>query len=219
MAPGWRYFHLVSLHSVNYGSRMTIAPLILFITLLNCSTIIAGKLDYVIRKATPHDQENLLQLHQKVATTPGGLARSKEEITEKYIKDLLSKGINRGIALVVEYQGKLIGSMIKYRLKPQAFSHVLTKGNLLVDPEYQGKGIGTELITSFLAEIKDNHPDILRIEIIARESNPAIRLYGRLGFTQEGRFEKRIKGAGDTLEADIPMVWINPNFNLHSQPN
>ena len=68
------------------------------------------------------------------------------------------------------------------------------------------------MILAFLQEIQENHLDVLRIEIIARESNPALKLYEKMGFKKEGRFEHRIRGIHGKFEADIPMAWINPNF-------
>lgn len=168
--------------------------------------------NYIIRKATMGDEQALKKLYKKVAAIPGGLARTEHEITDAYIHKTLSAGVERGLALVVENHDILIGSMIKYRLEPKIFSHVLADGSILIDPDYQGKGIGSKLISQFLQEIQDNHPDILRVEIIARESNPALKLYEKMGFKQEGRFEQRIQGIYGNLEADIPMVWMNQNF-------
>lgn len=169
--------------------------------------------DCVIRKATMNDEQALKKLYIKVAKIPGGLARTDNEITDAYIHKTLSSGINRGLALVVENHDLIIGSMIKYKLEPKVFSHVLTEGSILIDPDYQGKGIGSKLISQFLQEVQNHYPDILRVEIIARESNPALKLYERLGFKQEGRFEKRIQGIHGNFEADIPMAWINQKFN------
>lgn len=170
-------------------------------------------IEYDIRKAAFSDKENLKTLYQRVAAVPGGLARTHHEITGEYIQELLDNGIRRGLMLVVEYEGKLIGAMTKYKVEPQAFAHVLTGGSILVDPDFQSRGIGNHLISLFLFEIEDHHPDILRVEILVRESNPAIRLYKRLGFIQEGAFEKRTRAKDGGLEADIPFVWFNPNYN------
>ena len=61
--------------------------------------------------------------------------------------------------------------------------------------------------------IELKRPDILRVELIARESNTkAIDFYKQIGFVQEGRFEKRIIGTDNQFEADIPMAWFNKNF-------
>ena len=168
---------------------------------------------YIIRKATIQDKENLRILYQKVASILGGLTRTHEEITEDYINKVLLNGINNGLALVAEYKGKLIGSMIKYKLEPKVFSHVLTEGSILIDPDFQGKGVGSNLILIFLKEIEENYTEILRVEVIARESNQAIKLYEKLGFKREGRLEQRIKGINGKLEADIPMAWVNPHFS------
>ena len=74
-------------------------------------------------------------------------------------------------------------------------------------------GIGKALFSTFLNEIKNLYPSILRVELITRESNKkGISLYKNLGFIEEGRFEKRILPETHILEADIPMVWFNPNF-------
>jgi putative acetyltransferase len=53
------------------------------------------------------------------------------------------------------------------------------------------------------------------VELIARESNlKAIELYQSLGFLIEGRLEMRIKTTDNHYEADIPMGWQNPNYEL-----
>lgn len=169
--------------------------------------------DYMIRKAALTDKEAIKHLYQKVASTPGGLARTKEEITDDYINKTLSHGVHHGLFLVVESEGKIIGTMVKYKLEPKVFAHILGEGSILVHPDFQGMGIGSTLITAFLKIIENQRPDILRVELIARESNPAIKLYEKLGFKREGRFEDRIIGISEKLEADIPMAWFNPKFN------
>jgi len=179
------------------------------------SSLILGtnqKLNYTIRKATMLDQDNLFILYKRTAAIEGFLARSEDEITHEYIHELLYNSIHNGLALIVEYNHMIIGSMIKYRFPFKACPHVFTDGSILIDPDFQRKGIGADLISTFLKEVEDNYPTILRVEIITRESSPAIKLYERLGFKKEGYFEKRIIGINNQLEAGIPMVWLNPNF-------
>lgn len=170
-------------------------------------------INYTLRKATMADEANIKILYQRVAAIPGGLARTKDEITDGYIHKAVYNGVHSGLMLVADYEDKLIASMVKYHLEPCVFSTVLAEGSILVDPDFQGKGIGSDIIKSFLKEIEDNHPEILRIELIARESNKAIKLYKKLGFKEEGRFEKRIRGISGKLEADIPLAWFNPKYD------
>jgi putative acetyltransferase len=170
------------------------------------------KIEYSVRNGRASDRDDLKALYIKVASIPGGLVRTAEEITDQYIDSTLNAALERGIIIVAEYQGKLIGSVIKYRPTIKILSHVLEEGSVLVDPEYQGMGIGTKIYTTLLDEVKEHHPDVLRVDLRVRITNPAIRLYERLGFKKEGEFKELIRGATGKLESVIPMTWFNPNF-------
>ncbi len=57
--------------------------------------------------------------------------------------------------------------------------------NLAVLPELRGRGIGTQLLEALIAEAAHLGAVLLTLEV--RQSNtPALRLYARSGFTQEG---------------------------------
>ena len=171
-----------------------------------------SKINYRVRPGAICDKEKLKELYKKVAAMPGGLARTPDEITDKYITRILDNAVSTGLIFVAEFKGDIIGSVLQYALEPKGFAHVLGETSILVDPEFQGTGIGTAIFTALLDEVKENHPEIFRLELIVRESNPAIKLYERLGFKKEGRFQHRIASANGTLEADIPMAWFNPNY-------
>jgi ribosomal protein S18 acetylase RimI-like enzyme len=170
------------------------------------------KIEYVVRKGRASDRDNLKALYIKVASIPGGLVRSADEITDHYIEGTLNSALERGLIFVAEYQGTLIGSVLKYKSNIKVLSHVLEDGSILVDPEYQGMGVGTKIYTTLLDEVKEHHPDVLRVELKVRVSNPAIRLYERLGFKKEGEFKDLIRGANGNLESVLAMTWFNPNF-------
>lgn len=171
------------------------------------------QLEYEIRKGNATDNYFLKDLYLKVAATPGGLARTADEITNEFINANLSNALKTGLIFVAESRGMLIGSILAWKLEPKVFAHVLSQLSILVHPDFQGKGIGSKLIATLLDEIKNQKPDILRVELMARESNPAIKLYERMGFKREGAFEQRVLGVNGNFEADIPMAWFNPNFD------
>jgi ribosomal protein S18 acetylase RimI-like enzyme len=80
---------------------------------------------------------------------------------------------------------------------------------IAVHPDFQGFGIGKALFTELMRQTTENRPDILRVELIARESNAkAIEFYKKLGFAAEGRMTNRIASVGGGFEADIPMAWL-----------
>ena len=167
--------------------------------------------DINVRKSFVNDIPSIEELYLRVAAVEGGLARNASEISREYIEHIVSKSITYGIELVATTNNpsRIIGDIHCYRNGIQTFKHVLGDLTIAVDPEYQGKGIGRMLFTELLDEVKTNCPDILRIELIARESNErALRFYESLGFRQEGRLKNRIQSVNGGFEDDIFMAWL-----------
>ncbi len=164
----------------------------------------------VINAATSDDRAEILALYLAVATVEGGLARTAEEISEDYVSHFLGKSLESGLCLVARESdgGPIIGEIHSYALGPRVFAHVLGELTIAVHPAKQGLGVGKRLFTELLRRVEQERPDILRVELIARESNrKAIEFYQKLGFNIEGRFENRIRSVGGGYEADIPMAW------------
>lgn len=173
---------------------------------------------YIIRTGKADDEIQLKELYRDVAAIPGGLARTLDEVTDDFIHTLLHDALSKGNILVAEQDNNLIGMIVTYHVGPQALAHVLKDTTVLVDPRYQGQGIGSALIKTLLNDIEQHHPEIMRIELFTRETNPALHLYKRLGFVEEGRFERRIKNPDGTYVADIAMAWCNKNFKTDKEP-
>jgi len=170
------------------------------------------KIEYNIRKGVLIDKDQLKDLHIKVATTCGGLVRSADEITDEYIANILNASLEHGIIFVAEHNNEIIGSVFKYKERLKAIEHVLYEGTILVDPDYQGNGIGTALYSHLLHEVTEHHSDILRVNLKVRASNPAVRLYEKLGFQKEGEYKNLVINESGQLETVISMAWFNPNF-------
>ncbi|BDC34387.1 N-acetyltransferase [Candidatus Dependentiae bacterium Noda2021] len=170
----------------------------------------------LIRKGLLSDKAQLTALFKRVAAIPGGLARTAEEITDSHMTRLLTNATDRGIIFVAEYNNSLIGCILCLTLEPKLFIHIRSETNILVDPQFQGLGIGSALIRTLQEDVMNHHPSIMMIELVARESNPAIRLYERMGFKKQGRLEHRVLGINGVYEADIPMSWLNPNFKKNN---
>ena len=170
---------------------------------------------FSIQKTTNADKSKLLKLYQVVASQTKGLARELNEITDEFIDQISTANQDNGLSFSAFDDGEnLIGEIHAFRSELRVFSHLLTNLTIAVHPNFHGKGIGKSLFEHFLIEIETNHHHILRVELITRESNlPAISLYKQLGFKVEGRLEQRIKLSDGNMEADLPMVWMNKNYN------
>ena len=171
---------------------------------------------FKIRQAGKGDFSKILSLYQEVSKEKIGIARTHEEITEGYIECFMKNAAESGIELVIENPNnteQIIAEIHCYKLGPKVFDHVLSELTVLVDKNFQGQGVGKLLFTGLLDIISTTRTDILRVELIAQESNvKAIEFYKKIGFAIEGRFEKRIITGLNTFEADIPMAWINKNY-------
>lgn len=170
---------------------------------------------FKIREARLEDFLEIKKLYQTVSKIVGGIARTEEEITDSYIHKNLENSLSNGISLVIEEisTNTLVGEIHCYKLDPKVFNHVLSELTIVVHPNYQGNGVGKKLFVELLSTIENKKPDVLRVELIARESNKrAIAFYESIGFVVEGRFEKRIMNVDGTFEADIPMAWMNKNY-------
>ncbi|MFZ6692884.1 GNAT family N-acetyltransferase [Undibacterium sp. SXout20W] len=164
-----------------------------------------------IQVFSPQDQDvpEILSLYKAVAAIEGGLARKQDEISEAYVQHNYFSSRERGVSLIVRVDGVIAGEIHCYRPAPEVFLHVLSDLTIAVHPHFQNQGVGRVLFKSLLDEVEKNHPTILRIELIARETNQrAIEFYKTLGFVIEGRMVNRIKSVGSGFEADIPMAWL-----------
>lgn len=164
-----------------------------------------------IRQAQPQDFYEIKRLYNDVASQEGGLVRECEEITAEYIEDFMAHSRKSGIELVAvdNSSGDIVGELHAYQLGFKVFNHILGNLTIAVCPLFQGKGIGRSLFNEFFALIEKEKPEIVRVELIVRETNKrAIGLYESLGFQIEGKMECRIRGVTGKLEADIPMAWV-----------
>ena len=166
--------------------------------------------NYTINPATVEDRQGVKNLYFAVALIEGGLARTADEITDDYVSNFVEKSLKSGIILIARHSesGQIVGEIHAYALGPKVFAHVLGELTIAVHPEHQGQKLGKALFTELLRLVFETRKDILRVELIARESNKkAIEFYQKLGFKIEGRFVDRIQSVGDGVEADIPMAW------------
>lgn len=176
------------------------------------------------RPATLYGKQKIIALYREVALRSGGIVREAHEVTEEYVDKFLRNSLADGIILVVDNveNDRIVGEIHTYKHGINVFSHVLGYLTVAVHPSFQRKGIGRALFTSLLDKVRSNYPEVLRVELISKESNSvAIGFYRSLGFVEEGRMEMRIKRQDGRFEADIPMAWINPykeNFDENTSP-
>jgi len=87
-----------------------------------------------------------------------------------------------GFVYLIQVHGVSVGS-ISYEKKGDSWMHI---SGLVVDPGFQGKGIGREALTQLLVELKG----VKRIDLVTHPDNAkALKLYKSFGFVEESRKE------------------------------
>jgi ribosomal protein S18 acetylase RimI-like enzyme len=167
--------------------------------------------DITSRFLTLDDAQPVIDLYRAIAAQPGGFARTAEEISIDYVKKALRLATAGGVGIcaIDRVNGRLVGSIIARKLPIKVFDHVLSELTIGVHPEYQRQGIGRRLFLDFQEHVQMSRPDILRVELIARETNlQQIAFYESIGFRREDVFERRIRNTQGEFESDIPMAWL-----------
>jgi ribosomal protein S18 acetylase RimI-like enzyme len=167
-----------------------------------------------IRQAKQTDITAIWALYKAVVAIPGGIIRVAEEVTEAYIRHFTEKSLENGLILVAEDEEVgIVGEIHAYPYGLFAFRHILTDLTIVVHPEHQSKKIGKILFETFLIQVSERFPHILRVELFVRENNEkAIAFYKKLGFREEGHHTHKIKNADNRLETPIHMAWLNDRY-------
>lgn len=162
-----------------------------------------------MRKAEIEDAQAIVTAEKAIAATPGYFCSQPNELSEhsviKTIKSFAES--EKGIYLVAEHDGKIVGHAFLEPLHLQSICHV-AELSICVHHGWQGKGIGTALIKELIAWAKQSKT-IEKIELNVRASNSrAIALYKKMGFVEEGRLKNRIKVNNNHYIDDVLMAQL-----------
>jgi putative acetyltransferase len=168
----------------------------------------------IVVGGTDHLPE-LLALYRRVAAVPGSLIRTVAEIDEAYVGGFTARAARNGLQLIALAQDRVVGEIHAYTPDLYCFRHLLSELTIVVDPDWQGRGIGRALFERFLATVRRDFPHILRVELYVRAHNQRnVTFYESLGFQNEGRQERKLCFGPGHFETPQHMVWFNPGFGI-----
>ena len=163
-----------------------------------------------IREARPEEAEVLAAAQRRIAAVPGRLASTPAEIHDDAVRERIARlqGGARGKFLVATQGEEIVAHALVDPLKLHVTLHVVDL-TMVVHEGWSGQGLGTALLAALIGWARA-HPHVERIELRVRSSNaPAIALYRKMGFAEEGRMVKRIKLASDLYVDDLVMgLWV-----------
>jgi mycothiol synthase len=100
------------------------------------------------------------------------------------------------LVLVAERAGRIVGASYQYILADDRIGWV---GDLGVRPEMQGRGIGSALLRSALADLSRREMRIAELNVDSQNESGAVRLYRKVGMTVVREwldYERSIVGVG-----------------------
>jgi len=75
---------------------------------------------------------------------------------------------------------------------------------LAVDPQYQRRGLGTQLLESFIGNHDES--DVARLHLEVRDGNSAVGMYESFGFRPVGRRKDYYRGAEGEFNDAVTMI-------------
>jgi len=145
-----------------------------------------------IRAARVEDAEALCAAERETARIPGRLISRPAELHAGAFAQKIEKLAETGCYLVAERDDAIAGHALLEPLAPlQALEHVRTL-TIVVHPGHTGLGVGAALMSALLYWAST--AGVEKIELRVRAGNePALHLYKKFGFEEEGRLRRRIR--------------------------
>jgi ribosomal protein S18 acetylase RimI-like enzyme len=146
--------------------------------------------ELTVAEAGALDHDELYQAFSRVVAAGEGYPQTPGPITVDEFDDYWLD--HKSLVVVARMGGDLAGS---YYLKPNfagRAAHIANAGYFVVQGR-RGQGIGEALVRHSLDEARGLGFDALQFNLVF-ESNPARRLYERLGFEVVGRIPEAVDG-------------------------
>jgi ribosomal protein S18 acetylase RimI-like enzyme len=161
----------------------------------------------LIREANIEDAAILVEAEKQTAQTPGFLVSRPSELSLEAFEKKIAELAGIGRYIVAEMDRRIVGHALLEPMPLEAIAHVF-RLTIVVHPGFLGQGIG-EALMRHIMDWAVRASRVEKIELLVRATNQrAIRLYRKLGFTEEGRFRMRVRLPDGTFVDDIAMAWF-----------
>jgi ribosomal protein S18 acetylase RimI-like enzyme len=150
----------------------------------------SGGLALAVSEASPADHDELYARFAEVVAAGEGYPQAPGPLAVEDFDQYWLEG--KSLVVVARHEGTLAGS---YYLKPNfpgRAAHIANAGYFVVR-NLRGQGVGTALVEDSLVRARRLGFDALQFNLVFA-SNPARRLYERLGFEAVGRVPEAVDG-------------------------
>ena len=140
----------------------------------------------IIRPVNVDDTSNIneMRIMKGVKENILGISTERLECTEEFIKNI---DINKHMLVAQLKEEEKVVGLVGLNVNPTPRLRHSASIGIMVHRDYQGKGIGKELMKEIL-EVADNWLMLKRVELgVFADNEKAIKLYEACGFKIEGR--------------------------------
>ena len=160
-----------------------------------------------IRRAEPGDAPTLVALAAAVSAEPEGWLIGTEWRSvgdeRRYLK-ALRRYPNAAVLVAERTDGELVGRMSLARDTHPASAHVADLG-VMVAKDARGHGVGRALLAAAVEWARGSGIRKLELHVFPW-NEPAIKLYERFGFEQEGYRKAHYRRSGDDGDVDAILM-------------
>ncbi len=151
-----------------------------------------------LNKATIEDFESIIAFYDDVTDRTADMAKFARWQKEKHpTLDGIRAYIKEGSMYLYQKDGVILGAMAVTMYQGEDYHEIEWSQQLAddevavihilaVSPDYQGKGIGSEMIREAISLAKKNGMKAIRLDALA-SNTPAHSIYKRLGFEYRGK--------------------------------
>lgn len=140
-------------------------------------------MDVIIRPVRVEDAEGIHEMRTRRSCMWGTL--QIPSLTLEQVRKQIAEMPDTMHSFVAEVDGRVVGQ-ISLHLRRGRRAHCAEIG-MMVHDDYQGRGIGTRLMEAII-DLADGWLGLQRLELeVYPDNEPAVRLYRRFGFVEEGR--------------------------------
>jgi RimJ/RimL family protein N-acetyltransferase len=160
-----------------------------------------------IRRARPEDADAILQLFEAVAAERRFIL-SEPPIDRERQKQQFLERVESGevCAFVAEVNDEIVGDLSAFR---RATTAPATIGMAVVAP-WRGHGVGTALMQACVDWARESDVHKLSLEVFPW-NEPAIALYRKFGFVEEGRLRKQYRRqSGELWDVVVMGLVLTP---------
>lgn len=104
------------------------------------------------------------------------------------------------LAISPANSSELVGSVSRYWISQD--TNWMAAGIAIFDPQYWGKGVGSEALSLWIDYLFDTAPELVRLDLQTWSGNPGMmKLAAKLGFKEEARYRKARIVEGEYYDA------------------